>query len=93
VFDPYEGLKTWMSCIKPDGFCILHWDKQHWDKYTRTKESDPFGASLDEYKNIVKICGFNVYDVVKYTESSDIRERKEKDNPVYYILINHKSAK
>tara|TARA_Y100000590_G_C15704191_1_gene1007950 strand:+ start:582 stop:1202 length:621 start_codon:yes stop_codon:yes gene_type:complete len=89
VFDPKEGLKTWMSCIKPSGFCILHWDKQHSDKYTRPKESDPFGASLEEYKKLIEDCGFNVHEIREYTEST-WRNKYAKNNPVQYILINHK---
>lgn len=91
AFDPEKCLKAWMSCIKKEtGICILHWDKQH---NGRAKASDPYSATLDEYLDMINSCGFSVYDVVKYTGSSKVREKtvwdKVKSNPVFYILIKH----
>jgi SAM-dependent methyltransferase len=45
-YKPEECLDTWMSCLKPNGICVLEWDKSH---NLKNQLSDPFSASFDEY--------------------------------------------
>jgi hypothetical protein len=45
-YKPEECLDTWMSCLKPNGFCVLEWDKSH---NLPNQVSDTFSASFEEY--------------------------------------------
>jgi len=63
-YDPSMCLKKWMSCIKEGGICIIQWDQHYTDDYSR--ELDPFGASLDEYKQMIIELGFSVKEIIKH---------------------------
>jgi len=54
---PAECLDTWMSCVKRPGVCVL----EHTPGHTTIKATDPFGASLDDYKTLIQ----EKYDIVK----------------------------
>lgn len=41
-YDPEKCLKTWMSCVKKGGLCIL----EHSEGHERATELDPFGADI-----------------------------------------------
>jgi hypothetical protein len=41
-YDPERCLKTWMSCVKKGGLCIL----EHSEGHEQATELDPFGASI-----------------------------------------------
>jgi len=51
-FDPIGCLANWISCLTPSGLCILEWSQGH-DQET-VSSLDPFGASLEEYKEMAK---------------------------------------
>jgi hypothetical protein len=57
--DPQWCLKQWMRCLKPGGYCILHWSK---GQQTSNKR-DPFGATLEEYKEFISNEGYVLEDV------------------------------
>lgn len=45
-YDPRACLRTWMSCVRPGGLCILEHTSVH--EFTRRKDPlDPFGARLE----------------------------------------------
>lgn len=80
-YKPQECLKTWMSCVKPTGCCILEWTACH--TVDHASKIDPFGATDDEYKKMILDCGFKIKDILKYTTT---------DNPMYektFFIITH----
>lgn len=58
-YAPEMCLVGWMGCLKPTGYCILHWSEGHLDSTTR----DPFGATLEEYKEMIESLGYIIDDV------------------------------
>jgi hypothetical protein len=53
-YNPEMCLTQWMSCLKPGGYCILHWSTGH-----RTSNPwDPFGAELEEYRTMIDGLGY-----------------------------------
>jgi len=78
-FAPNNCLKTWMSCVKNTGCCILEWSTGHGE--ASTSLVDPFGASLEEYRNLIAECGFLVKDMLKM--STELRGEKT------FIVIEH----
>jgi hypothetical protein len=53
-YDPEMCLRQWMNCLKPGGYCILHWSVGH----TTSCARDPFGAELSEYRNMILSLGY-----------------------------------
>lgn len=58
-YKPQECMNSWMSCISPNGICILEWSDLH--DAAGTGEADCFRASLDEYKSLAN--QFHVEDI------------------------------
>ncbi|MFQ5952111.1 MAG: hypothetical protein ACE5JK_01740 [Candidatus Omnitrophota bacterium] len=50
TYDPAMCLDQWMKCIKKDGLCFIEWTKGH----IPSDVSDPFGATMNNYKNLIK---------------------------------------
>ena len=51
--DPVQTLRTWMNQLRPDGHLFVQWSKAH-----RTLGvADCFGASLNEYMDIIEETG------------------------------------
>lgn len=48
---PHECLDIWMSCLSKEGVCVLEYSP---DCDNKSAASDPFGATLDEYKDFIK---------------------------------------
>lgn len=44
-FDPGKCINSWMSCIRPNGICIIEHTNLH--DANHTNELDPFGASIE----------------------------------------------
>ena len=76
---PKDCLKTWMSCVKKNGCCILEWSTGHREEATSL--IDPFGASLEECKSLIEECGFIVKDMLKM--STKLRGEKT------FLIIKH----
>lgn len=64
AINPTECLKTWMSCLKATGCCIIEWTPKHTESYANI--TDPFGASLKEYEELITKCGFKIKQQLKY---------------------------
>jgi hypothetical protein len=50
--DPPLCIDRWMQCLKPGGRCFVEWSLMHGE--THVSESDPFGASADEYRQLLQ---------------------------------------
>ncbi len=50
-YDPELALDTWMSCLTPNGRCFIEWSEWHGEEHSTPE--DPFGASLEEYRELV----------------------------------------
>ncbi len=48
-YDPAMCFDKWMQCLRPGGYCILHWTIWH----LKSNQADPFGASLGEMIDLV----------------------------------------
>ena len=57
---PKECLEAWLSCLKPDGLCILEWGS----KNLRSTKLDPFSASMDELVSLAKQAGGTLVDIL-----------------------------
>jgi len=63
-YDPQGCLKSWMSCIKKTGCCILEWTLCHTIEHSSM--IDPFGATREEYEKLIIDCGYKVKEILKY---------------------------
>jgi len=83
-FDPPNCLDRWMSCIKKqDGFCIIEWTKTgHGDRWSN--ELDPFGASLEELEQLIKI---------KYAIKEKIPFIKKGEKAVHFVVEHLQKTK
>ena len=61
TYDQKHCLAQWMKCLAPDGYCILHWS----DGQLKATRRDPFGATLEEYKELITSEGYKLEDVTK----------------------------
>ena len=54
-YKPRECLRTWLSCLKPTGVCIVEYSG--WSCIAESSYTDPFGASLHEYCLLARSVG------------------------------------
>lgn len=80
TINPEECLKTWMSCVKDGGCCIIEWTIGHSECHVNTL--DPFGASLEEYEGLIIKCGFKIKQMLEFKANSS-RYKK-----YYFVIIN-----
>jgi len=80
AFNPEQTLDAWMSCVQPDGLCILEWTIGH---ISPSKE-DPFGATLSGYKKLIK----NKYKIAEILRGYKVGSRRDKDT--FYFIIKHR---
>lgn len=85
-YNARKCLDTWMSCLKKTGICILEYSPIC---DTRSTKSDPFSASLNEYKTLIK----EKYDIPCIISNKDLKNDNgiSYKGPRYYILITHKN--
>jgi hypothetical protein len=76
---PHNCLKAWMSCVKNRGCCILEWSTGH--SAAASSKLDPFGASLEEYQDLIVECGFLTKDILKIP--TELRGEKT------FLIIGH----
>lgn len=50
AYDPEKALKNWIRSLNKEGICII----EHTYFHTECTSVDPFGATLDEYINLIK---------------------------------------
>ncbi len=77
-YKPQQCLDAWMSCIKPNGFCILEWTESHL-KYSRL---DPFGGSFEDYKQLIE----GKYELVEVLINPEGEKNKK------FFVIKHKNS-
>jgi hypothetical protein len=84
-FDPAECLDTWMSCVTQNGVCVLEYSPIC---DTNSSKSDPFGATLDEYKTLI----LKKYEIVDIISNENLKG--DNGNAYkglrYFIIIQHK---
>ena len=78
-YKPKECLKAWMSCVKKGGCCILEWSTGHGEQ--ASSRLDPFGASVEEYRDLIVECGFYMKEILKMT--TELRGEKT------FLIIEH----
>ena len=92
--NPSNTLKVWMNSLKPNGFCVIEWtqvDGENW-----VSGSDPFGASLDEYVELITKLNFKVVDILETNPENDkSRSHHPQGSNVeicrrHMIMIQHK---
>lgn len=54
-YDPEKMFTSWMSCLRPGGWIILEYTRQHWPDHSG--ELDPFGISIDELTYLLTRLG------------------------------------
>ena len=60
-YKPTMALSQWMRCLNLGGYCILHWCEGQLKASTR----DPFGATLEEYKEMIIEEGYVLEEVTE----------------------------
>ena len=69
-YDPVKCLKAWVSCLSSGGIGIL----EHTDCHLECNSTDPFGATLNEYVDLVEKAGGSVISI----ESLKAKKRQKK---------------
>jgi len=64
-YDPILALKNWGKCLTSKGMVIL----EHTQFHEESNEIDPFGASYEEYLEIIQDCNFTVISKTKITSN------------------------
>lgn len=83
-YKPIECLDTWMSCLSKKGICIIEYSEICDSKSGVT---DPFGATLQEYKNFIT----KKYNIVEVLTNTGLKDKGESYKGLrYFILIQNK---
>lgn len=85
AYDPPLCLERWMSCLRPDGLCFIEWSAWHGEEYS--DESDPFGASLDEYRTLIRER-YEIYDELVVPPNRESRYPIERR----ILVVGHRRA-
>lgn len=82
---PKECLDTWMSCLKDNGICVIEYST-HTDH--KMCETDPFAATLHEYKNLIE----EKYEIVEVINNKNIKDEAHGilQGKRYYFVIRKK---
>lgn len=83
-YKPTECLDIWMSCVSDIGKCVLEYSYECDTKYGRT---DPFGATLDEYKEFIS-KKYNIDEIISSEGLADLGLTHK--GLRYYIIISKK---
>ena len=59
-----------MSCLSKEGVCVLEYSP---DCDNKSQASDPFAATLDEYKDFIK----TKYEIISVYSNKDIQKIKK----------------
>lgn len=59
AYDPEKCLNAWMSCLKPNGICLI----EHSSRHERASELDPFGAKIEVMPYLILNWGRGRYFV------------------------------
>ena len=80
-YNPHACLAAWMSCISPNGICVIEWTNS--DNAEGLGTADCFRADLDEYKNLANM--FHVDDVVVHGQRNAINSTQA----THLVIISH----
>ncbi len=80
-FRPPWCLSQWMSCVRPTGVCLLHWTRYH----KKSSRTDPFGAALDEYRNLITQLGYDVADEIDGYFAKDRGTRRWRHGTIFVL--------
>lgn len=83
--NPVKCLDAWMSCLSEKGICIIEYSP---DCDTKSSLYDPFGATLDEYKNLIN-KNYNILTVLDniQLEGKD-RGSTHRGKRYYFCIVN-----
>ena len=84
-YNPEECLNSWMSCISPNGICIIEHTNLH--DANHTNELDPFGASIEIMPYLITKWAKNKYFV---KEILDAPLKKDNTSYLKFIIIQKK---
>jgi hypothetical protein len=83
-YKPTDCLKAWMSCLSKNGVCVLEYSEEC---DTKSGKTDPFAASLDEYKEFIS----KDYNILEILNNRGLEDQGETHKGLrYYILIGNK---
>jgi hypothetical protein len=81
-YDPEKCLNTWMSCLKPDGICIIEHSSLHAPK--GTSALDPFGADLFLMPYLIVSWSQGKYGVKEILQAP---KKSESLDQLHFIVI------
>ena len=82
---PQECLDIWMSCLNKEGVCVLEYSP---DCDNKSQAADPFGATLDEYKDLILLK----YEIVEILINEGIQDNGLTHKGIrYFIIIKNKN--
>lgn len=79
-YDPEKCLNAWMSCLKPNGICIL----ERSSKDERAHKLDPFGARVSQLPYLILTWGKGRYSV---REILDAPSKKSSLEYLKYVVV------
>jgi hypothetical protein len=83
-YKPTDCLKAWMSCLSDKGVCVIEYSEIC---DTKSGVTDPFGASLQEYKEFIS----KDYEILEILNNSGLEDRGESYQGLrYYILVRNR---
>ncbi len=83
-YKPQECLDVWMSCLNKKGVCVIEYSP---DCDNKSGEVDPFGATLDEYKDFIE----SKYKIIDILSNEGVEDKGLTHKGLrYYIIIQNK---
>jgi hypothetical protein len=83
-YKPIDCLDAWMSCLSVDGKCVIEYSEVC---DTKSGKTDPFGATLQEYKDFIS----KKYNIVDILTNDGLDDKGESYNGRrYYIVIRNR---
>lgn len=87
-YDPVMCLGTWLSCLTDKGFCYIEWSFMcnTPDGGIKDMHVDCFGASLDEYREVLSRQSEIVDEIKVSIDNKWAEERGFKDDRIVFVL-------
>lgn len=79
-YDPCACLKAWISCLKPNGICII----EHTSNHQKATELDPFGADISEMPFLIDQWGAGQFYVKEVIEMPTLPPEAKRG---YFFII------
>lgn len=79
-YKPIECLDTWISCLSWKGVCVLEYSAEC---DTKSGATDPFAASLEEYKEFIE----EKYKIVSILTNEGLTDKGETHKGLRYFII------